>query len=377
MDGTLGDHPTRFRERARRHVLGVLYERRGDALRLRVAREPPGPQLRARAARRPPYHEAQPPSPPGRLPRRRLDADAAPRPRGRLDALLHLLRVHLAVHRDGRARAEPPAPRQPEVPARRDLPGLRVRGRPRWCLLRRRHPVGARTSLHRAPVPHPDQDQAGRRGDPRHVPRDRCVRIPHRGAAYRAHRPSGLREVVVRRVPDLVVLRLVDDQRAPADAPVHVGRALPGVPGVPDHPAHHQVAPHDHVADEHVPGRPRPAEGRDEAHAEPDGDRPRHLRRIHRRGLHLEAALRHRRVHGVRTMHVGVPREDHGEAARPPRDRAEGRRGDGGHRRPGRVAARRPVAATSRSAPTRCSSASRRRSCGRARRARRATRSAR
>ena len=54
--------------------------------------------------------------------------------------------------------------------------------------LRRRHRVGDRTPLPRAPVPHPDQDQARGRGDPRHVPRDRGVRLPHRGGADRARR---------------------------------------------------------------------------------------------------------------------------------------------------------------------------------------------
>ena len=62
------------------------------------------------------------------------------------------------------------------------------------------------------------------------------------------------------------------------------------------------------------------------------------------RGLHLEAALRHRRVHDLRPLHVGVPGARDGQAARPARDRAEGRRGDGRDRRSRRVAAgrRRP-----------------------------------
>ena len=90
--------------------------------------------------------------------------------------------------------------------------------------------------------------------------------------------------------------------------------------------------------------RPGPAQGRDEAHAEPDGDRARDVRRVDGRGLHLEAAVRHRRVHDLRPLHVGVPGARHRQAARPARDRAEGRRGDGGHRRSAGVAAgrRRP-----------------------------------
>ena len=58
------------------------------------------------------------------------------------------------------------------------------------------------------------------------------------------------------------------------------------------------------------------------------------------RGLHLEAALRHRRVHDLRPLHVGLPGPRHGQAARPARDRAEGRRGHGRDRRPGRRAPR-------------------------------------
>ena len=108
----------------------------------------------------------------------------------------------------------------------------------------------------------------------------------------------------------------------------------------------HEAPAHDHVADEHVPEGQGPAQGRDEAHAEPDGDRPRDVRRVDDRGLHLEAAVRHRRVHDLRALHVGVPGARDRQAARPARDRAEGRRGDGGHRRPGGVAAGRASTAS-------------------------------
>ena len=146
---------------------------------------------------------------------------------------------------------------------------------------------------------------------------------------------------------------------------------------VPGDPADHHAAAHVHVAAEHVPARPRAAQGRDEADAQPDGDRARDLRRRHRRGLHLEAAARHRRLHHVRPLHVGVPGARHRQAARPPRDRAQDRRGHGPHRHARGVAARSASTPRSRSAPTRCSSASPPRRCGPARRARRATRSAR
>ena len=67
------------------------------------------------------------------------------------------------------------------------------------------------------------------------------------------------------------------------------------------------------------------------------------------RGLHLEAALRHRRVHDLRALHVGVPGARHRQAARPARDRAEGRRGDGRDRRSRRCRRRSASTATSRS----------------------------
>ena len=201
-----------------------------------------------------------------RLPRRRVDADAAPRSRRGRHALVHLLRLHLAVHRDGRARDRPPASRQPEVPPRRRLPGVRVRRRDRRHRLRRRHRVGDRPSLRPAPVPHPHQDEARGRGDPRHVPRDRPHRLHHRGAPHRCGRAARLREVVVRRVPASsswfggwtesnieVVHRVV------------LGRALRRVHRVPRDPPDHEAAPHGHVADEHVPARQGPPEGRDEA----------------------------------------------------------------------------------------------------------------
>ena len=80
------------------------------------------------------------------------------------------------------------------------------------------------------------------------------------------------------------------------------------VPHVPSDPAGDDAASHVHVAAEHVPTRSRPAQGRHEAHAEPDGDRARVVRCQHHRGLHLEAAPRHRRLHDVRPLHRGVSR---------------------------------------------------------------------
>ena len=150
-----------------------------------------------------------------------------------------------------------------------------------------------------------------------------------------------------------------------------------GVRRLPRHPPADDAAAHVHVAAEHVPARQVTPEGGDEADAEPRRDRAGDVRRVGGRGLHVEAAARHRRLHDVRPLHERVPRPRHRQAARPAGDRAQGRRGDGGDRRSGRRRRRSAPTARSRSAPTRCSSASRPRSCGPARAARRATRSAR
>ena len=104
----------------------------------------------------------------------------------------------------------------------------------------------------------------------------------------------------------------------------------------------------------------------------------RDVRRLGRRGLHVEAAARHRRLHDVRPLHERSARPTPPASRSTPRDRAQDRRGDGGHRRPD---GRRPPIGVDREitdlAPTRCSSGSPPRRSGRARRARRATRSAR
>ena len=67
----------------------------------------------------------------------------------------------------------------------------------------------------------------------------------------------------------------------------------------------------------------RPPEGRDEADAQPGRDRAGDVRRLGRRGLHVEAAARHGRVHDVRPLHERVPGARHRQAARPARDRAQ------------------------------------------------------
>ena len=119
-------------------------------------------------------------------------------------------------------------------------------------------------------------------------------------------------------------------------APVDVDHPRHHLHRVPGTPADHDAAPHLHLAAEHVPGGQGPPEGRDAADAEPGGDRARELRRLDDRGLHLEAVARTRCVHDVRPLHQRVPCACDRQAARPPRDRAEGGRGHGRDRHAGR-----------------------------------------
>ena len=58
-------------------------------------------------------------------------------------------------------------------------------------------------------------------------------------------------------------------------------------------------------------------QGGDEADAEPRRDRAGDVRRVGGRGLHVEAAAGHRRLHDVRTLHERVPRPRHRQATRP------------------------------------------------------------
>ena len=125
-----------------------------------------------------------------RLPRRRLHAHAAARPGRRADALDDLLRVPRPARRHDGARDRPPAAREPEVPARPHLPGVRLRRRRRRARVRRRRAVGDRPPLRAAAVPHPHQDQARARRHPRHVPRHRrSAASPPRCSASPCRRP--------------------------------------------------------------------------------------------------------------------------------------------------------------------------------------------
>jgi len=91
-----------------------------------------------------------------------------------------------------------------------------------------------------------------------------------------------------------------------------------------DFSAVHQAASHVHQSPEHVSARPGTAEGGHEAGPRHDRDHARDIRRRGDRGLHLEAAIGHRCLHGVRPVHRGLPGPRHREVPRPSRDRPQG-----------------------------------------------------
>ena len=169
---------TNVPDRAEGRVLRVGL---GDAPHRRVARVAARPQLRARRARRPPHEPQERQAPLRRLPLRRVDAHAAARSRrGIMHSCIYfgfigLFMVTVVIEIDHQLPGLAEVPARPRV---RGVLGVRRRGR---RAVPRRHRVGDRAPLRAAPVPHPHQDQARRRGDPRHVPAHRAHRVLHRG----------------------------------------------------------------------------------------------------------------------------------------------------------------------------------------------------
>ena len=265
-------------------------------------------------------------------------------------------------------------PESAQVPARQDatrrtrsfgdLAGAGVHGR---------HRLGDRAPLRAASVPHPHQDQARARGDPRHVPRDRRHRAssPRRSASPRSSQPSYEKWSFIGYPLSHAVRR--HRRSTPSTrwhqimwiAPRRRLRRVPRASCPITMLRHMFTSPLNmYLRDRDRPkGAMKPMPNLTETVA-------RDVRRLGRRGLHVEAAARHRRLHDVRPLHQRVPGPRHRQAARPARDRAQDRRGHGRHRR-------RTVASARRSASTReitdrrrtrCSSGSPPKRSGRARR---------
>ncbi len=270
---------------------------------------------------------------PRRLPVGHLHADPDARARRRHHAQPHLLQLHHPARRHHRVGDQPPGPREHEVPARRHLPGLRARrgrgrGRLRARGVDRDRPALRTPAL--AAVPHRRQVPARARPDQRNAARHRGHRLRGRGLPDRPAGPARVRALECHRLPAVL-------GRRRSRQPLGLASGLVDRPRVqllrlPGHHPRHDDAPHVHLAAEHVPQGSRPAQGRHEGDARSREHQPRELRRLHHRQLHLEAAPRHRRLHDVRALHLGVPCQRDGQAPRPSRDRPEDRRGHGPHR---------------------------------------------
>ena len=229
-----------FVQRARRRCTGPSTPIAATMLFVvRVAGEPARAQLRAGQARRPPHHQGQRAPPAARLPRRRLDADAAARPGRRrrctrsstsASSWLFIATVVLEIDHqlpDDLKFLHGGVYQGYSFAA--DLAGVVFVVGILWA-------IGA--PLPRAAVPDPHQDQARGRGDPRHVPRDRGHRLRHRGAAHRGRvgRPDFEKWSFVGYGLSSLVRRL-DGRRPRRRAPLVLGRALRRVRRVPRDPA--------------------------------------------------------------------------------------------------------------------------------------------
>ena len=213
-----------------------------------------------------------------RLPGRRLHADAVARRRRRADAQPHLLPVPRPVRRHLDPRAQPPAARVGQVPARRRVRratppsatccGVLFLVGIGWAIAAPLRPQG---------LPDPHQDPPRGRPHPRHAPRASAspASWPKAPASpWRAARPSRSGASSATR------------SRALFENAEHVARRAPGPVGrprrrlhrLPGDPPDHQDAPHVHLPDEHVPEGPRAPQGRHEADPQHDGDVARDLR---------------------------------------------------------------------------------------------------
>ena len=135
-----------------------------------------------------------------------------------------------------------------------------------WALVRR---------YIQRPVPHPHQDPARGRGHPRHLPAHRRHRLPRRGPAHRHGRTGPTSSSG--RSSATPLSNAVRRRRAHRRRGTRCSGSCTSSASclLLDPAAHHEAAPHVHLAAEHVPARPRPAQGRHEAAAQPDGDRAR------------------------------------------------------------------------------------------------------
>ena len=174
--------------------------------------------------------------------------------------------------------------------------------------------------LRAAAVSHPHQDQARARAHPRRVPHDRPQRFRRRDVRIAAGSAS---DELDYEKWSFVGYPLSSALRRPVARTLdrwhqwvwigHVAAFVAFLAILPVTMLRHMFTS---PLNMYLQG-PGAAEGCDEADAEPDRDLARDVRGVGRRGLHVEATARHRRLHDVRPLHERVPGTRHRQAARP------------------------------------------------------------
>ena len=325
------------------------------------------------------HHAEERQAPPRRLPGRRLHADAAARPRRRPHALAHLLRLPRPARGHDRPRDRPPAARGRQVPPRRRLPGLRRSSATSPASRPARRRACGRSSAATCSGPY----RIRIKSKPEHaVILGTFLVLGVTGflaEAFRiaAGRPARLREVVASSATRC--RGSCDGHRATSPAGTRSGgsptssRFFAFLVILPVTMLRHMFTSplNMYLRDRERPkGAMKPMPNLMETELESFG-----ASTVEdftwKQLLDTDACT----MCGRCTARLPGPR--HRQAARPPRDRAQDRRGHGRHRHAAGVAADRHRPRDHRRRPTRCSSASPPRRSGPARRARRATRSAR
>jgi len=189
------------------------------------------------------------------------------------------------------------------VPARRHLRGLRVRRRLRRGGVRggitwRSRGATSSARTHRIKTKPEDAVILS-------LPRDRAHRLLHRSAAHRARRPSRLRAVVVHRVSVVVGGRRLVGERTPVGAPVAVGLHFAAFVAfliiLPTTKLRHMITSpmNMYLRDRDRPKGDEAMPNLMETTSTPSALPPSRI--------HVEAAVRHRRVHDLRALHVVCP----------------------------------------------------------------------
>ena len=195
-------------------------------------------------------------------------------------------------------------PETREVPPRRRVPGLSARSAmpPVWCS------SSASSGRSCAATCSGPTASASRRSPSTRSSSTMFFVLAVTGFAtemvpHRTRRPAGVREVVVHRLPlvgagELGIESTLDTWHQVLWF-VHIAAFLVFLLVLPITMLRHMFTS---PLNMYLRDRDRP-KGAMQRDAEPHGDRARDVRSRDHRGLHLEAAARHRRLHDVRTLH--------------------------------------------------------------------------